>query len=326
MRSLFKSNPGEDGFVMIVVLLMLSLFALVAIGLQRTVVVDVRLASNVAHRARAEALADGIARLAVQHLVNNVPSAGRSGPFRLDGVPLTCRAGASVVSIAFLNVDGQININQASEVLLQRVLRGVGIAETEATRLAQNIVDFRTAGDQSIAGGSKSEIYLQNGLQHGPKNAPFQSVGELEQVAGITRPLLERLRPLMTVYSRSGVVSPSAIGLGVAMALAGETAAVQDLDRLKASLDLPTAMTFVPRSGRGSTATGSNTYMVQVAVRRGGVERFTRATVVELRGRTPGGTMIREWTELDQNRQAVAPAPVDDVPQCIGGLLWVDPV
>ena len=319
-------RSGDDGYIIIIVLGVLSLLALVAIGLQKTVFVDIRLTSNLAHRARAEALADGITRLAVRHLLNNVPAAGKSGPIRLDGVPLTCRAGASVVSISFVNVDGQINLNHASEALLTRVLSGVGLSEKEATRLARDIIDFRTAGGQSISGGSKLDIYRQAGLRHGPKNAAFQSVGELEQVVGMTRPLMERLRPLMTVHSRLGVLSPGLMSEPVAMALAGgEASGLQDLDRLKASLALPKEWTSIVRTRSTGSAAGSNTYVVRVAVRRGGTERFTRATVAGLNARAQGGAAIMDWTELDPVRHGIDAAVPDDAPSCVGGVLWLDP-
>lgn len=325
-RPQLNRNPGDDGYAIIVVLAMLSLFALVAVGLQKTVVVDVRLASNLAHRARAEALADGITRLAIRHLILNAPVNGRSGPFRLDGVPLTCRAGASVVSISFVNVDGQINLNGASEALLIRLLGGVGLAEKEATLMAHNILDFRTDGDLSIAGGSKLDIYSQAGLRHGPKNAPFQSVGELDQVVGMTRSLLERLRPLMTVHSRLGVLNPTLMSRPVAMALAGGSSSlVQDLDRLRASLVLPAEWTFMPRGGRGPINTASFTYLVHVSIQRGGTERFTRATVVDMGAREQGGATIKEWIELDTNGNGSDLAVADDAPSCVGGVLWLDP-
>ena len=318
-------RSGDDGFIIIIVLGVLSLLALVAIGLQKTVFVDIRLTSNLAHRARAEALADGITRLAVRHLVNNFPADGRSGPIRLDGVPLTCRAGASVVSISFVNTDGQINLNRAPQILLERVLGGVGVADKEATRLARDIIDFRAPGDQSISGGSKLDLYRQAGLRHGPKNAPFQSVGELEQVVGMTRPLMERLRPLITVHSRFGVVNPGVVSMPVAMALAGGSAsALQDLDRLKASLGLPAEFTYIPRT-RGTGSTNSNTYLVRVAVSRGGTEYFTREAVVGLYASNNAVATIREWAERVPDRSGPAFAAADDAPSCIGGVLWLNP-
>lgn len=314
----------EDGFAILVVVVVLSLLAIATMILQRTVIADIRLASHLLQRTTAEALADGIARLAVRHLVVNPPSGGRSGSFRMDGVPMTCRSGASLASISFVNVDGQINLNQASQPLFERVFEGVGLAQNEGTRLALDILDFRSVGDQSLSGSSKFDAYRQAGLVLGPKSAPFQSVGELDQVVGMTPQLLERLRPLMTVHSRTGVINPNDLSVAVALALAGAGAdASVDPDILKARLSLPADFTTIIRS-RSTGSTISNVFLVRVTVGQGRTGRFTREAVVQLTGGEPGST-IKEWHEIDRGVYGVDPAGTDSTPACIGGLLSLEP-
>lgn len=322
-----RETPAEeDGFSLLAVLAVLTLLAVVAIGLQKTIAVDVRFTSNIAQRLRAETVADGLTRLVVHHLVINPPGDGRSGLLRLNGLPLTCRIGDALASITVINTDGQINLNLAPLGLLTRALGGIGLSDSEALRLAQDIVDFRTLGDQSINGGSKLANYVQAGLRHGPKGEPFQSVGELEQVIGMTPALLERLRPLVTVHSLTGVVNPGLMSRPVAVALAGGNAAsTGDPAVLAANLDLPSEFTFVPRRGRGAIVTASNTVLVRAAVNLGGTARFTREAVIELTATTPDGPRIRDWSGLDPDLYGVAPPDTDDVPACLGGALWLNP-
>ena len=61
--------------------------------------------------------------------------------------------------------------------------------------------------------GAESAAYQAAGLGHGPKNAPFETITELDQVLGMTATLLDRLRPLVTVYARqAGIVeSPGGV-------------------------------------------------------------------------------------------------------------------
>ena len=318
-RALNKMGK-EDGFAILAVIVVLSLFAVVAVLLQKSVTTDIRLASHLVQRTKAEALADGITRLAIHHLVVNPPSGGRSGALRLDGVPATCRTGTGFASITFISTDGQINLNLASQALLERVFNGIRLAQAESTGLAQNIIDFRTVGDQSISGGSKLEAYRQAGLRLGPKNGHFQSVGELDQVIGITGPLLEQLRPLMTVHSRFSIVNPNIMSWPVALALAGPSiSASQDLDILRTRLILSSEFTNVVKT-RSTGSTISNTYLVRVTVDQGGTARFTRSAVVDLTN-SQSGAAIKEWTELNHNRYAIDPPPAEDTPPCIGGLL-----
>jgi general secretion pathway protein K len=316
----------DSGFAILAVVIVLSLLAIVAILLQKSVTTDIRLTSHLVQHTKAEALADGITRLAIRHLVVNPPSTGRSGAFHLDGIPLTCRTGSSVASITFINTDGQINLNQASQALLERILNGIGLAPAEATQMAQEIIDFRTFGDQSINGGSKHEAYRQAGLPLGPKNGPFQTVGELGQVMGMTGPLLKRLRPLMTVNSHSGVINPSIMIGPVALALAGSTAvASQDLDILRTRLSLSNEITNIVRTrSSGSTVSISNTYLIRVTVAQDGKDRFTREAVIQLTGNDTGMTVI-QWTELDRNQYGINPPATGDTPSCAGGLLSLDP-
>ena len=313
----------EGGFALVIVLGVLSLLALVAIVLQKTVVADISATSHLKDRARAEALADGLTRLAVRHLSINRPADGRSGPLRLDGVPTICRSGTALAAIAFLNVDGMINLNRASQALLERVLRGVGLAPADATRMAQDIIDFRTQGDLSLSGGSKLSAYQLAGLSHGPKNGLFQSVGELGQVIGMTPQLLERLRQLFTVHSRFAVVNPNFVSMPVAMALLGGEAAPQDLDVLHSRLNLPSELTYIPRT-RGTGTTSSNTYLVRVVIREGAAG-FTREAVAELKATLSSDATFMDWSERDSSLYDIDPTAGDDAPACISGVLWLDP-
>lgn len=322
-RALNKMGK-EDGFAILAVIIVLSLLAVVALLLQKSVTTDIRLASHLVQRTKAEALADGITRLAIRNLVVNPPSSGRSGAFRLDGVPATCRTGTSLASITFISTDGQINLNLASQALLERVFNGIRLAQVESTRLAQNIIDFRTVGDQSISGGSKLEAYRQAGLLLGPKNGHFQSVGELDQVIGITGPLLEQLRPLMTVHSRFSIVNPNIMSWPVALALAGPSiTASQDLDILRTRLILSSEFTNVVKT-RSTGSTISNTYLVRVTVDQGGAARFTREAVIQLTGNEPG-MIIVQWAELDRRLHEIDPPATESTPSCAGGLLSLDP-
>ena len=317
------ANSDDEGFAIVVVMAILSLIALVAIVLQKSVAVDIAYTSYLTQHTKAEALADGLTRLALHHLTINRPADGRSGLFHLDGIPLTCRSGSSAVSISFINTDGQININRASQPILERIFGGIGLGGTQAAQLAQDIIDFRSPGDTSISGGRKREIYQQAGLSHGPKNGPLETVGELEQVIGMTPALLERLRPLLTVHSRFGAINPSVVSLPVAVALSGGSDQ-QSLDILQGRLNLPIEFTYIPKT-RGTGSTASNTFVVRVAVSQGGIARFTRSAVIELTSANRNGAAIKEWTELDPGRYGIDPPAADDTPPCIGGVLWLEP-
>jgi general secretion pathway protein K len=319
----------KGGFVLIPVLAALFLLSLGVVVLTKSVALDIKATALMARRAVAEELTDGVTRLAIRHLVVNQPSGGRSAAFRLDGVPLTCRLGDSLVRISFIDADGQVNLNRASPALLQRTFVGVGLTEDDAKRLADNVIDFRSSGEDSVAGGKKLAAYQLAGLNHGPKRDVFATVGELDQVVGMTTQLLARLKPIMTVHSRFGTINPRIASFPVLVALSGGAApasggsSIQALDELQSSVILPTEFTYITQT-RSVRQTGSNAYMVRVAVNQGSNARFGREAAVELGASSDSGATIKEWIEFDPPSQTFGVLKLDETPTCLGGVLLLD--
>jgi general secretion pathway protein K len=111
-----------------------------------------------------------------------------------DGTPLLCGHGDAAVAIAVTDVGGLVDLNAASASLLEWLLRGLGVAPDKAVALAAAIVDFRDEDDVPAVNGAESAAYHAAGLAHGPKNAPFETLTELDQVLGMDLALLNRLR------------------------------------------------------------------------------------------------------------------------------------
>src|SRR5262249_56000862 len=106
------------------------------------------------------------------------------------------------VPTAATDVGGPVDRKAAPGRLLEWLLRGLDVAPEKATALAAAIVDFRDADDVPSVNGAESAAYRTAGLGHGPKNAPFETVTELDQVLGMDPVLLDHLRAVATVHSR----------------------------------------------------------------------------------------------------------------------------
>jgi len=322
-------GTGQQGFVLVAVLAALALLAVVAITLTRTVSLDTKVVAYIARQARAESLADGVARLTFRHLVVNPPAGGKSGLLRIDGIPINCQINGSLVRLTVIDTLGQVNLNLASPEMLERLFAGVGAPADERVRLAQAVIDFRSLGDTATDGGSKLAAYQLAGLPHGPKYNAFESVGELDQVLGMTPALLKRLRPLVTVQSRFAIVNPAVASLPVLMALSEDPRpppidpTPQALDALRAALQLPPSFTYVAKT-RSTPPVASTAYLVRAAVRHAAHGQFVRQAVVDVSARGPAGFTIREWSEGDPDEGFAAGDPAD-APACIGGVLWTSP-
>lgn len=114
--------------------------------------------------------------------------------------------GQGLVRIRVENEFGKLDLNHCDPSLLKRLITGVGVRSGVADHLVDAIEDFRDSDNLKRPNGAEDADYLAAGLPYGPKNAPFDSVEELQQVLGMTPALYARISPYLTVYSgRAGV-------------------------------------------------------------------------------------------------------------------------
>jgi general secretion pathway protein K len=192
-RARSPRKPGDPrGFALLIVLWTMVLLALLVTHLTATGRSELRIASNYAGNAQAEAQADGAVFEAAFHVIN--------GDWAADGKPRQLQLGRGTVVLALYSESGKVNPNIASVDLLASLLRALGADPGQANALAAAIADWREAGDQPRPDGAKAPEYRAAGLDHGPPNAPFESLDELGRVLGMTPQLLAALRPHLTLY------------------------------------------------------------------------------------------------------------------------------
>src|SRR5262245_23797449 len=189
---------ADSGFVLVSVLWLLALLTLVTLVLLTAVRFDVRATGQLSRHAEAEALADGMMRLVALRLGDRDRRPLQAAGLARDGTSMLCRHGDAVVAIAVTDVGGLVDLNAASANLLEWLLRGLDVAPDKAVSLAGAIVDFRDQDDVPGVNGAEGAAYRAAGLGHGPKNAPFETVTELDQVLGMDLTLLNRLRAVAT--------------------------------------------------------------------------------------------------------------------------------
>ena len=269
------------------VLWLLALLTVVTVVLLTTVRLDVRAAGQLARHAEAEALADGLTRLVALRLGDRARRPLASETITADGNPYTCSHEEAAVEIAVTDVGGLVDLNTASVRLLAWLLLGHGLAADKAAALAAAIVDFRDEDDLPSRNGAESAAYRTAGLRHGPKNAPFESVTELDQVLGMDLALFARLRNVTTVHSRQPGIDP--------------TKAPPELHAIAAALPNahPTTpgareRTQIPPEFRAASRGRAFRVAVRVALAQGG--RFGREAVIEPVRTAPLGFVLREWT------------------------------
>ena len=128
-----------------------------------------------------------------------------------DGRPYRFGYGNAEIEIAITDDSGKIDINTADAELLTGLFMGRGMPQEQADALAAAVVDWRDPDDLEQPNGAEAPEYKSAGLSYTPKNAPFDTVSELQQVLGMNYDLYEKVEPALTIYSgRSGPNSGTA--------------------------------------------------------------------------------------------------------------------
>lgn len=109
------------------------------------------------------------------------------------------------ISIRITDESGLIDLNAAEPPTLTNLFVGVGVDPIAAAALADAILDWRDGDDLKLLNGAEDADYRAEGYPYGAKDAPFDLVGELEQVMGMTPELYRQVAPALTVYSGQAV-------------------------------------------------------------------------------------------------------------------------
>ena len=101
---------------------------------------------------------------------------------------------------------GKIDLNAANHELLAAFFQAIGEPRDAASRIAGAIADWRDPDALTQpAGGAEDADYAAAGLAWGAKDAPFETVTELQQVLGMRPALFAAAAPYLTVYSGSAM-------------------------------------------------------------------------------------------------------------------------
>jgi general secretion pathway protein K len=269
LRFRSRQDAGDRGFVLIAAIWIAGLLAVTATAFLATTTAQIFLARNVSQGARLDAAASGMARLTAYNLaMANGPAVGKP-------VAKSCTWGDDIVITAVVqDQSGLIDLNTASPNLLLALLTGLSGEAEEAQQIFDAIQDYKDPDQISLSGGREVNHY--DGKPYGPKNAPFETPFELDQIPQISDALFLRLQSLVTVQSQQA---------GVDLSKAPE----ELLNALKAGLQAGTELSQfnVPSSDR--------MFAIDVIASRKGGGSFHRRMVVNLLRQPERPFAVLEW-------------------------------
>lgn len=191
-------RPAQRGFALLIVLWTLALLALIGTQVTAAGHGETRLATNMRASAVAEEAADGAVFEALFHVLD-----GSDQHWPADGRPRRIRTALAVIDVTVVDEGRKMTLNNSSLPMLRGLLHAVGLDQTLATTLTDQIADWRSPANYPLPHGAKGPQYRAAGREYGPPNQPFRSVDELALVLGMTPEALARIRPYVSPYVES---------------------------------------------------------------------------------------------------------------------------
>jgi general secretion pathway protein K len=179
----------QRGFALVAVLWMLVLLAFLATSYSTSTRTGAFLTRNLEEGAKAEALADAAIHRALWELLRF----DADPALRTDGTVYEWAFAGGVARFAIHDEAGKVDVNAASEELLESLFVGVGLDAPSARGLAEAIASFHDGGEA----GPDTPF---------PQQGVFRTVDDVQRVPGMSAAVFARIRPLITVYT--GMMEP----------------------------------------------------------------------------------------------------------------------
>ena len=185
---------ADSGFILIVVLWILAALAtLVSIG--SVYAIETAVASRVPDdRLQTEAaLRAGVELTAYRVLIAPKPQRPTRGAFET-------KVGQARIFVRFRSEAARIDLNAASKEVLTGLFVALGADKPVAEGYADRIIGWRQKAN-SNSDDAEAAAYKHAGLTYPPREAPFDDALELSLVMGLPPRIVERMLPLVTVYT-----------------------------------------------------------------------------------------------------------------------------
>ena len=220
------ASSSERGIALIAVLWLTILLTVVASGFAFSMHGEAVAARNAMSLAQARAAADGAVERTVFELMRprNVPDV-----WQADGAPRSWLDGEVRLTTWAVDESARIDLNSANDLLLKGLLQNVGgLDAAAAENVLEAILDWRDADDLRRPNGAEEPEYRAAGRKYKPSNAPFDSIGDLSRVLGVTPGLVARIADSLTVYSRQAGINTATASRETLLAIPNLTPDVVD--------------------------------------------------------------------------------------------------
>lgn len=300
----------QRGIALVLVLWVIVLLSVIAGSMSMTQRTGVAVTSNLRQERQGRALVNAGLQFMMLQLDNrNKPR--EENPWPVDGQLHPWFFAGATVWVGAKPENARIDLNQADEKMLQKLLESLGLEEEQTLAVRDAILDWRDSDDGRRALGAEDNEYQRDGRPIGARDAHFLSVEELQQVRGVTPQLYKKLAAVLTVDARQSTVDPVFASRTVLLAVPGMTPELVDqyvADRQQALAEgLPAPP---PPAGGNYFSTGKSASFRVFAEVDTAVDIQVRGdAVINIQSRTPKGYRILRKGFGGANSLARAPLP-----------------
>ncbi len=296
MRRRFPPGSAEcrrnGGFALIVVLWTLVLIGFIVAHLTASGRTEIRIAGNLVANSASQAAADG----AVFEAIFNLSDPQQEQRWPVDGTPRQVSVGSSRVILKVEDEASWINPSTASPALLEALLRVTGSDPGTARSIATAISEWVGSAPVPAQQGALLAEYRAAGLDYGPPSGPFETLGELGRVLGMTPAVLMAIRPHLTLFGPPEP-TPATTDPVVAAALA-------------LTSTVGSSPTGQPAVQASQTTPDALTVRITALASGPGNARVTRTAVVRTGATLPQGYAVLAWgSSLNSDAPFGSPQP-----------------
>jgi general secretion pathway protein K len=287
----------QGGVALVLVLWVITLLAVIAGNFAFSMRGEAQIARNLISTAQAKAQADaGVQRAWFELLkpptdLQRWQGNGVAHEFALDG---------AVVRVSIQDESGKIDLNTASDPLLQGLFKSVGLSEEFSLALLDAVVDWRDPDKLKRLHGAEDDDYRAAGKSYVPSNAPFQTVDELQRVLGMTPNLYRKLAPALTVYSGLPGFNSAVAPREVLLALPGVNPAMVEqywVQRQSLLTSGQMAAAFAGAGAFASASPGIPAYMARSEAKMADGTVFVRQAMARLSQDPKRPVTVLAWGE-----------------------------
>ena len=272
----------QRGIVLVLVLWVGALLGVIAASFAFAVRTDNTSIINAGARLQAEALAES----AINRALLGLLGADRTGPWEGRGRVYETAFEGGTLRASVHAETGKIDLNAAPKELLEGLVKAaqdrLDGPPGDPTALTAAILDWRDADTRARPFGAEDPEYREAGLDHGAGDRAFLSVDELGRVIGMPRGLLDRLRPALTVYTRSPRIDPTTAPRLAMLAVPG-------LDRARVDAFLSERDRLAGQDSGGDSETAQVPLHLLAGAERHLASNHNRIYTVMAEGRTSDG-------------------------------------